>query len=174
MQKLSEVAKIYEAAYRRVTVDLETGVVTWNYRPVKDFANKRYHGVWMKRFQGKAVGYRNGTRGGPGFVFMNTNLSVARLVARAKYGRAAYSKYVSFVDGDPWNLRGDNILLTKWHERTMRHEVRSDSGQLRVTRSGKRFVARYTYNKVRRYLGVFDTPELAAAAVKADREKLRG
>lgn len=162
---MTKVEKAYEHAFRSTVIDVIKGTVYWGARPVTDFKDPRYHKLWHTVHSGQPVGHKNGTRGGPGFKFDGCNLSVARLIARKRWGTMSYDYYMGYHDGDNTNLTMENLYLVQWDERQMTHKGSSNkTGYTGVQERNGSFIAYRTIKGVRRYLGTFETAELAYAA----------
>jgi hypothetical protein len=80
---------------------------------------------------------------------------------------------VDHIDGDPLNCQRSNMRLVTRMQNTWnsRRSRTSRSGFKGVEPCGKRWRAVITVNRVRIHLGMFDTPELAAAAYDAAARK---
>lgn len=170
MQQLSDdksrIIEAYERALKRVTID-DSGNVFWAQRPKADFKNTQYYRAWHTKYEGRLVGYKNGTRSGPGFKFDGCNLSVARLVARKLWGKKVYDFYIGYKDGNNANLHPSNLCLLEWGDRMMKYKSsRNSTGYVGVTVRANKFVATRSLGGKRVYLGAFDTAAQAHEAYK--------
>lgn len=167
------VIEAYEAIFKRVSVNIDTGEVTWAKRPLSDFATRGRHAQWHRDTSGKPVGYKNGSRSGRGVKFRGVNLSVARIVARARWGKKSYSKFLSYADGDPWNLSKDNLSLVAWAERRRKAPGTNQFGYTGVSvGNGPGYIATCVFMGVKHHLGTYPTPEEAGEAYQAFQRKV--
>lgn len=167
-------SNIYDEAAKRFVVDLEEGRVFWGKRPRTDFTSAGRFEAWHRMFSGKEVGYRNGTRGGKGVHFMGHNVTLARLLARKKFGRKADDYFVGFKDGDSTNLRGANLYLMSAAERGYKARAPKESGlPTGVTLRDGKFEAYRRIDGKLQYLGRFATCEEADEAYKKSRPRRR-
>lgn len=75
------------------------------------------------------------------------------------------------LDDKPNNLREATVTQNAWNHKTRRKTTNLPMG---VRTLGDRFAARISINKKHLFLGVFDTPELAADVYIAKRKELYG
>jgi hypothetical protein len=145
--------------------DPETGVFTWHFRPLSDFANKNAHGTWNSRYAGK----RAGVDIGHGYRKISINNRrhyehrLAWLYMTGKWPAALIDHRNENGSDNRWdNLRE----ATKVTNGANRHApcVNNKTGFRGVTPNKNKYMAQCHTRGGPHYLGLFDTPEEAHAA----------
>jgi len=157
--------KKYADAQRAVIVDIDSGRVYWGNRPRSDFASKGTYDAWHRRFKGKETGATGGVRAGRVFAFKGTTITVARLVARAAWGRKVDSKFIEYINGDKFDCRIKNLRLIDGTERRQKSKRKDGLPKGVYPRNGKF----QSYRRIKgrlQFLGIFDTEGEAAQAFR--------
>lgn len=155
--------KKYADAQRAVVIDIDAGRVYWGNRPRSDFASKGTYDAWHRRFKGMETGVSGGVRAGRVFAFKGTTVSVARLVARAAWGRRTDSKYIEHINGDNFDCRIKNLRLIDGTERRQKSKRKDGLPKGVYPRHGK-FQSYRRVNGRLKFLGTFETADEAAQA----------
>ena len=100
----------------------------------------------------------------------------ARTIWERNNGKIPKGMTVDHINGDSGDNRLSNLRLatTTQQNQNRGHFRNNTSGYKGVRQSGVKFTAVVTANKVRHYLGTFDTAEEASAAYQEAAEKLHG
>lgn len=158
----------------RITYDIETGLLTWRERPVEDFERVQDWLRWNGRHAGKTTGCLDKGNGYLRTHIAGRNYFTHRIAWAIFYGRWP-DLFIDHLNG----IKSDNRLSNL---REVSHIVNlqnqhgpqkhNTSGYLGVSRDGKRWRANIRLDRVKRYLGSFDTPEQAHEAYLAAKRAL--
>ena len=156
-----------------LSIDHETGFLTWKPRDLSFFEDKRTGAVWNSRYAGKRAGYPR-PKGYRDIKFEGKKYSEHRLIWQMLYGPIPPGQEIDHLNGDRADNRPCNLRCVPHttNMRNMRKKVCNSSGFTGVhfhKRNG-RWVAQSSGGN-KRYLGSFKTPEEAFAAVEADRTR---
>ena len=147
--------------------DSGTGKFYWKNPP-------KYH----PDLQGKEAGSARMGRGGKQYWVIKINRIArkrGRLVFLVLNGRWP-DPCIDHINGDslddlPINLREATVTQNAWNHRTRAKTTNLPMG---VRSAGERFASRISINKKHLFLGMFDTPELAAEVYISKRKELYG
>lgn len=145
--------------------DPETGIFTWNSRPLSDFPSKNAHGTWNTRYAGK----RSGVDVGHGYRKISINNQ------RHYEHRLAWLYMTGSWPSSLIDHKNENGLDNRWPN--LREATKSTNGaNRRAARSGnktgfrgvtllkQKYMAQCQISGSPKYLGLFNTPEEAHAA----------
>lgn len=160
-------------------LDAENGKLFWKKRPREHFTTERGWRVFNSRSSGNEAftahsrkGYRNGAIR---FNGRSYSLQAHRVIFAMVHGYFP-EHHVDHIDGDQANNRPDNLReATNGQNRANSRLQDNNSLRLKgVYREGRKFRAVVTHNSQKHYLGVFETPQEAAAAYAAAAHKYHG
>ena len=104
------------------------------------------------------------------------NKYLHRMIAETAFGEIPENMFVDHIDGDPLNMRRDNLRIVTKAEKAANAKSRGGASQYRgvhpsSSASGK-WVAQIAKGGVRLHLGTFETEEQAAAAYDAKAKEM--
>lgn len=140
--------------------NFETGRLIWKSRADRDIA-------WNGRYCGKVAG--NIGRKGYCYVSINNRSYAAhRIIWKLAYGNIPNDLHIDHIDGNPKNNRIDNLRLATNQQNQLnrktdskrKHEIPFKG----VYKHKNKYKSEIKTSEGRLYLGLFNTPELAALA----------
>lgn len=152
----------------------KSGVLRWKTRPRSHFATLRGWQIWNPKNAGKIAGALHGK--GYRQVKVGPEIYLAhRVIWKFVTGREPPAT-LDHKHGDRLNNAWRELRAATFHEQAWnsRGHTDTESGFRGVSRARKRWVAVITTNGVRRYLGIFDTPDEASAVYEAAARRLHG
>lgn len=155
----------------RLSYSPQTGILTWQERPLHQFPNTRACSTWNARYSGKNAGYIDPA----GRIFVaieHVRYLAHRIIWKMQTGTEPAE--IDHRDGDPGNNRWSNLRLGERRENLWNRVLAPGNLPRGVKRRGRRFRARMTVNRQDICLGTYDTPEEAHEAWCAAARKERG
>jgi hypothetical protein len=146
--------------------DRESGVLTWNQRPLSHFKDSGMWKSWNTKFSGKAVGGKK-NRGYIRCVIFGKAYGAHQIVWLYVHGH--WPQNIDHVDGDRSNNRIENLRSVSKAENARNRGIPANntSGHIGVYQLNGRWRAQINCENQRKYLGSFDTLEEAVAARKS-------
>jgi hypothetical protein len=122
---------------------------------------------WKKNQGNVKVGQEAGTVAQIGRMYVQAEGKkhlVHRVIWFLHYGNCP--EFLDHIDGNPLNNKIENLRPATKQQNAMNRKVKSDSllGIKGVTKRGKKFSSSIFINGVSKFLGVFETKEMAAEA----------
>jgi hypothetical protein len=155
-----------ERLKERLHYDPETGVFTWLYRPDGDKA-------WNNKMAGKVAGARDGK--GYTHILVDQRFHRAHRLAWLYMTGDQPPAMIDHKDTDRTNNRWDNLrATTHFLNKGNRRKTRANTSGFKGVywhRQRKRWTAGIGVDGAFKYLGLFDSPEEAAAAYAVAAEK---
>ena len=154
--------------------DPDTGTLTWRARPRGHFNGERIWRAWNARHSGREAG-QTLPSGYHRVAVCNTQYRVNRVITKLMTGEDP-PRTVDHHDGDPSNDKWENLRPATQQEQNWNQGLRKNntSGFRGVYRFEKKWVAAITKERSFINLGLYGTPEEAAAAYGVEARKLHG
>lgn len=146
----------------------ESGILTWNHRPIEMFCDERSWKIWNTRYAGKQI--TNNRRGYVGIRILGKNYFAHRVIWALHYGEWPKNQ-IDHINGVPSDNRIENLrdVENSINHRNIKLPSNNTSGRIGVCfnkRTGK-WKAEITVNKKYIFIGMFTTFEEACAAREA-------
>lgn len=152
--------------------DAVAGTLVWKPRPLRQFVSLRGCNTWNARWAGgPATARRDG--------YVRVSIDAKRYYAHRVIWLWVTGEWptlrIDHKDGDPSNLRWDNLRLATGSNNCMNSVSKSNCLGVRgVHLNGKKYCAEIVLDGVKHRLGRFDTIEAAAAAYETAASNLHG
>lgn len=164
------------------TYDPDEGMLYWGWRPREHFAREVGWKIWTTRWAGKPAGdgFHFKANGERKYVNVGINIlgrgievfPVTRLICVLMGVKIPKGHVVDHINHDIWDNRWCNLRVITHQQNQCNCMGQSRWGLPKgVSRIGKRFRATITANGVRMHLGIFATPEEAAAIYQLEAKK---
>jgi hypothetical protein len=154
-----------------LSLDPDTGFLTWKERDLSLFDNRRLGATWNGRYAGKRAGY-SGPKGYRDIKIKGKKYLEHRVIWEMLNGPILPEHEIDHLNGDRADNRPTNLRCVPHttNMRNIRKKTCNSSGFTGVHfhKANGRWVAQSSGGG-KRYLGSFKTPEDAFAAVEADR-----
>jgi hypothetical protein len=154
-----------------------TGMLRWLDRPREHFSSDRALAIWNGKHAWTAAGCVSVTTKGYRIVGLDGVLYLAHRIVWKLFTGDEPPRSIDHIDGDPDNNRWNNLrpatMVEQSHNRVRPKSNSSGYRGVHQARSG-RWVAQMSVRYYTRYLGTFDTPEMASAAYEAAAREVHG
>lgn len=130
---------------------------------------------WNTRYAGTVAGHKSKSNGYCSVYLDGENYQAHRLVWMLAYGVLPNDLMIDHIDGDGFNNRLDNLrLCTNSQNQFNRDSNTSKKLPKGVYRWRRKFKAEITIDGIRKYLGLFKTPEQASEAYQLAAQEFHG
>ena len=136
--------------------DKDNGKLYWKKRPLRHFATKNAYAVWNAKYSGKRAGTI--TRGYRHISIDFKGYREHRLIWLIENGTMP-KHTIDHINGNKTDNRITNLrdVENKIQNMNMKHKGSRFGLPYGVSKNGNKYVARIVKNRIRKYLGTYDT-----------------
>jgi hypothetical protein len=154
--------------------DSETGELTWKRRPREHFATQSGWKIFNRHYAGTCAGTINNL-GYRHILVQGRHYTVHRIIWKLITDEEP-PEFLDHIDGNKSNNRFINLRSATRTQQRWNSRLNKDNlcGRRGVQQRGNQWIARINVNGVSRYLGRFNTVEMAAEVYETAARELHG